>query len=109
MSEFKKLDQMQDERSKSYSRFEEYGDNFIDVMISGIPALENTWVSANQILEASDEEKSVFQEKGGNRIFTETEYSPAYTTSSAMPTYCQHFTTPHPTKSIHNNTSQKQS
>ena len=70
MSEFKELDQMQDERSKSYSRFEEYGDDFIDVMISGIPALENTWVSANQILEASDEEKSVFQEKGGNRIFT---------------------------------------
>lgn len=70
MSEFKKLDQMQDERSKSYSRFEEYGDDFIDVMVSGIPALENTWVSANQILEASDEEKGVFQEKGGNRIFT---------------------------------------
>jgi hypothetical protein len=70
MSEFKKLDQMQRERSKSYSRFEEYGEDYIDVMSSGIPALENTWVSANQILEASDEEKSVFQEKGGNRIFT---------------------------------------
>ena len=70
MSEFKELDQMQRERSKSYSRFEEYGDDFIDVMVSGIPALENTWVSANQILEASDEEKGVFQEKGGNRIFT---------------------------------------
>ena len=39
MSEFKRLDQMQDERSKSYGRFEEYGEDFIDVMSSGIPAL----------------------------------------------------------------------
>lgn len=68
--DFTELDRMQDERTRSYNRFEEHGDDFIDVMLSGMPQLEDTWVSADEILEASNEEKESFKETGGNRMFT---------------------------------------
>lgn len=61
---------MQEERTRSYERFERHGDDFIDVMLSGVPELQDTWISAEQILEASEEEKGSFNETGGNRIFT---------------------------------------
>jgi hypothetical protein len=70
MSEFTELDKMQEERTRSYERFERHGDDFIDVMLSGVPKLDDTWISAEQILEASEEEKGVFNETEGNRIFT---------------------------------------
>jgi hypothetical protein len=70
MREFTELDKMQEERTRSYERFERHGDDFLDVMLSGVPKLEDTWISAEQILEASEEEKGSFNETGGNRIFT---------------------------------------
>lgn len=66
-----RLDQLQEEKSLSYDRFEEHGEEFIDVMSDGVSRLEEeVWVSANEILEASEEEKGSFREASGNRVFT---------------------------------------
>lgn len=65
------LDNLETQKSRSYERFEEHGNDFIDVIGSAIPELEDeVWVSADDLLEASDEEKKSFQEASGNRIFT---------------------------------------
>jgi hypothetical protein len=66
-----RLDHLNEEKSLSYDRFDEHGEEFIDVMTDGVSELENeVWVSADEILEASGEEKRVFNEAYGNRIFT---------------------------------------
>lgn len=68
--DFTELNEMEEERTRSYNRFQEHGKDFIDVILSGMPELEGRWVSADEILEASNEEKGSFNETGGNRIFT---------------------------------------
>lgn len=66
-----RLDQLQEQKTLSYERFEEHGKAFIDVMSDGITEIEDeVWASADDILEASDEEKANFKENSGNRIFT---------------------------------------
>lgn len=69
MSEFAELDRMQEERTKSYDRFEDHGDDFIDVMLSGIPETESLWISSDDILEASEEQKGEFNGNGGTLVF----------------------------------------
>jgi hypothetical protein len=66
-----RLDQLEEQKTLSYDRFEEHGKAFIDVMEDGISELEDeVWVSADEVLEASDRDKPSFQEGSGNRIFT---------------------------------------
>ena len=70
MGEFSELDDLKKEKKRSYERFKEHGEAFIDVMDEGVPEVEDLWASADQIYEASDVEKTVFSEESGNRTFT---------------------------------------
>lgn len=66
-----RLDRLEEEKGLSYERFEEHGEAFIDVMSDGVAELEEEmWISADEILEASEEDKSSFKEASGNRTFT---------------------------------------
>jgi len=51
------LDAMEEEKPRSYRRFEEYGEDFIRVIDDGISNVSGRWTSANEILGASDAEK----------------------------------------------------
>lgn len=65
------LDTLQEKKTRSYDRFEEHGKAFIDVMSDGVPELEDeVWISADEILEASEKNKADFKETSGNRVFT---------------------------------------
>jgi len=45
-----RLDQLQEQKTLSYDRFEEHGKAFIDVMEDGISELEDeVWVSADEV------------------------------------------------------------
>lgn len=67
---FPELEALEEEKKRSYDRFEEHGEEFIDVFDDGVPKIESHWTSAEEIYEASDESREVFDEKSGNRIFT---------------------------------------
>lgn len=64
------LDEKEENEPKRYKRFEEYGDDFIQVMDSGIPEIDSKWASADEIFEASDADKRSFNENTGHRRFT---------------------------------------
>ena len=65
-----RLDELEDEKSLSYSRFKQHGKDFIEVVSDGIPETEALWVSADEIYEASDADKSSFEEGSEHRVFT---------------------------------------
>lgn len=65
-----RLDRLEAEKSRSYGRFEEHGEAFIEVMSDGVPQIDHLWASADEIYEASDVDKSDFREGSGNRVFT---------------------------------------
>jgi len=69
MPDLDELDRMKEERTLSYERFEDYGNSFLRILDDGMESLEDPWVSAEEILEASDADKSPFREETGNRKF----------------------------------------
>ncbi len=54
------LERREETETVRYRRFVEYGDQFIDVMDSGISNLDSKWVTGDEIFEEADTKETAF-------------------------------------------------